>query len=59
MKNRTNGPEMVVIPAGRFRMGDTRGIGGNDKQPVHEVRISRRFGVSRHEITFDLVREIE
>ena len=27
MKNGTNGPEMVVIPPGRFHMGDIQGIG--------------------------------
>ncbi|HEY7557539.1 MAG TPA: hypothetical protein VIH18_22300 [Candidatus Binatia bacterium] len=27
MKNGTNGPEMVVIPAGKFYMGDIRGKG--------------------------------
>ena len=27
MKNGTNGPELVVIPAGRFRMGDIQGKG--------------------------------
>ena len=53
MKNGTNGPEMVVIPAGRFRMGDIQGKGSKDEQPVHEVHVSRRFGVSRYEITFD------
>ena len=53
MKNGTNGPEIVVIPAGRFRMGDIQGKGLNDEQPVHEVRIRRPFAVSRYEITFD------
>ena len=53
MKNGTNGLEMVVIPSGRFRMGDIQGKGSKDEQPVHEVHISRRFGVSRYEITFD------
>ena len=53
MKNGTNGPEMVVIPAGRFRMGDTRGLGTSDEQPVHDVHIKRLFGMSRYEITFD------
>ena len=28
LKDGTNGPEMVVIPAGRFRMGDIQGGGG-------------------------------
>jgi formylglycine-generating enzyme required for sulfatase activity len=53
MKNGTNGPEMVVIPAGKFRMGDIQGIGTNDERPVHDVRIRKPFAVGRYEITFD------
>jgi formylglycine-generating enzyme required for sulfatase activity len=53
MKTGADGPEMVVIPAGRFRMGDIHGIGGKDEQPVHEVQIRRPFAVSRYEITFE------
>jgi formylglycine-generating enzyme required for sulfatase activity len=53
IKNGTTGPEVVVIPAGKFRMGDIQSKGGKDEQPVHEVHISRRFGMSRYEITFD------
>jgi formylglycine-generating enzyme required for sulfatase activity len=53
MKNGTDGPEMIVVPAGKFRMGDIQGIGGDDEQPVHEVHIRSPFAVSRYEITFD------
>ena len=53
MKNGTNGPEMVVIPAGRFRMGDMQGNGAKDEQPVYEVHIRKPIVVSRYEITFD------
>ena len=53
MKNGTDGPEMIVIPSGKFRMGDIQGIGLNDEQPVHLVHIRRPFAVSRYEITFD------
>ena len=53
MKNGTDAPEMIVIPAGRFRMGDIQGKGTKDEQPVHEVHIRRPFAVSRYEITFD------
>jgi formylglycine-generating enzyme required for sulfatase activity len=53
MENGTDGPEMVVIPAGKFRMGDTQGNGAKDEQPVHEVHIRGRIAVSRYEITFD------
>ena len=53
MKNGTDGPEMIVIPSGKFRMGDIQGIGLNDEQPVHVVHIRRPIAVSRYEITFD------
>ena len=48
-----NCPQMVVIPAGTFRMGCL----SNDDEcaeeefPVHEVAISS-FALSKHEVTF-------
>ena len=53
LQNGSDGPEMVAVPAGRFRMGDIQGVGGKDEQPVHEVVIKRPFVVSRYEITFE------
>ena len=53
-----NCPEMVVIPAGRFRMGDlSRDVyvikpGNLDATLVHEVRIARPFAMGRYEVTF-------
>ena len=49
------GPEMVVIPAGRFRMGCVSGPGpdcSDDEKPVHEVTIPRAFVLSAREVTF-------
>ena len=49
------GPEMVVIPAGSFRMGclsDDEDC-GSAELPVHEVTIPRALAVSKHEVTFD------
>lgn len=47
------GPEMVVIPAGRFLMGC---VSGRDcagyEGPVHEVTIPQAFAVSKYEVTF-------
>ena len=49
------GPEMVVIPAGSFRMGCL----SNDsdcfaaEKPVHRVTIPRPFAVSVREVTFE------
>lgn len=45
------GPEMVVVAAGQFRMGDIYGEGANWEQPVHSVFVSR-FAISRYEVTF-------
>jgi formylglycine-generating enzyme required for sulfatase activity len=45
------GPEMVVIPAGRFRMGDIQGGGYSNEQPVHEVSVAQ-FAIGRYEVTF-------
>ena len=41
-------PEMVVIPAGSFKMG---GKGGSDEKPVHEVKIGYSFAVGKYEVT--------
>jgi formylglycine-generating enzyme required for sulfatase activity len=44
------GPEMVMIPAGRFRMGDIQGIGDSDEKPVHWVSVND-FAIGRYEVT--------
>jgi formylglycine-generating enzyme required for sulfatase activity len=47
-------PEMVVIPAGSFKMGDLSGKsikGYSDEKPVHEVKIGYSFAVGKYEIT--------
>ena len=47
-------PEMVVIPAGRFRMGCvSRRDCSEEELPVHEVTISQPFAVSKYEVTFE------
>ena len=46
-------PEMVVIPAGSFRMGCVSGQECYDYElPVHEVTIPEAFAVSVYEVTF-------
>ena len=46
-------PEMVVIPAGRFRMGCVSGKDcDDDEQPVHEVRVES-FELGKYEVTFE------
>ena len=49
------GPEMVVIPAGSFRMGCLSNDDDcyDDEKPVHGVSISRPFALSTHEVTFE------
>ena len=48
------GPEMVEIPAGRFRMGCVSGRRcHHSEKPVHEVTIPAPFALSVHEVTFE------
>jgi len=50
LQNGGEGPEMVTIPAGRFRMGDIRGTIGDRAKPVHEVSVAS-FGMGRYLVT--------
>lgn len=43
------GPAMVVIPAGSFRMGGS----GGDETPKHNVTIARPFVIGVYEVTFE------
>ena len=46
-------PELVVIPAGRFRMGCVSGRDcQNDERPVHEVEVPS-FALGVYEVTFE------
>ena len=48
------GPEMVVIQPGTFRMGCLSVSGcSSDELPDHEVAIAYRFALSKYEITFE------
>ena len=44
-------PEMVVVPAGSFMMGDLSGEGRSRETPIHEVKISYSFAVGKYEVT--------
>ena len=48
-----HGPEMVVVPAGQFLMGDLSGDGLSRERPVHEVTIGQSFAVGKYEVTFE------
>jgi formylglycine-generating enzyme required for sulfatase activity len=45
------GPQMVVVPAGAFDMGDLNGGGHPYEKPVHHVTIPRPFAVGVYEVT--------
>ena len=47
------GPEMVVLPTGSFRMGDLSGRGDADEKPVRTVTISRPIAMGKYEVTFE------
>jgi len=59
LKDGTKGPEMVVVSAGTFTMGDISGIlgiwsdGYKDEKPTHKVTISRNFSIGKYEVTFE------
>ena len=50
LKDGGSGPEMVMIPAGSFRMGDIQGGGQSDEQPVHSVSVGQ-FAMGKFEVT--------
>ena len=44
-------PEMVVVPAGSFKMGDLKGDGEDNEKPVHGVTIPQPIAVGIYEVT--------
>ncbi len=50
LQDGSQGPEMVMIPSGTFRMGDIEGGGDSDEKPVHTVSV-QRFAMGQHEVT--------
>ncbi len=53
LKNGSEGPEMVVLPAGSFEMGDVEGVGRDSQLPIRSVSIDRPFAMGRYPVTFD------
>ena len=45
------GPDLVVIPAGSFRMGDITGVGLDNERPVKTYDFKQSFGISETEIS--------
>ncbi len=57
MRDRLNdgsqGPEMVLIPAGGFAMGSPAGEKGRySDEPLHSVRIAKSFAIGKYEVMF-------
>ena len=46
------GPEMVVIPAGKFRLGDASGRGNDNERPQRTIVFAQPFAMGRYEVTF-------
>lgn len=48
-------PQMVVVPAGSFQMGDLLEpqMGGDDERPAHAVTLTQAFAIGRYEVTFE------
>jgi len=51
LKTGGQGPELVVLAAGTFRMGDLQGKGGADERPVHKVAIAAPFAIGVREVS--------
>ncbi|MCP4698361.1 MAG: SUMF1/EgtB/PvdO family nonheme iron enzyme, partial [Gammaproteobacteria bacterium] len=52
LKDGTQGPAMVWLPAGKFRMGDIQGSGYDDEIPVHEISLDA-FAIGVYPVTFE------
>jgi formylglycine-generating enzyme required for sulfatase activity len=46
-------PEMIVVSAGRFKMGSPTGQGSDWERPQHNVIIAKSFAAAKFELTFD------
>lgn len=46
------GPEMVILPAGQFILGDSLGRGNDNERPTRSVAIPQPIAMGRFEITF-------
>ena len=49
LSSANQGPQMIVLPPGRFQVGDD--AGPPSERPAHSVLLPQPFSVSKHEIT--------
>jgi formylglycine-generating enzyme required for sulfatase activity len=47
-----HGPQLVVVPAGRYLLGDHSGRGNHNERPLTPIEISRPFAIGRYEVSF-------
>ena len=52
LHNGQQGPELVVLPTGRFLLGDSLGRGNDNERPARPVEISQPIAMGRFEVTF-------
>ena len=52
LRSAGEGPAMVVLPTGSFRMGDLDGSGKKNERPVHTVTISRPIAMCQYPVMF-------
>ena len=53
LQDGSQGPDMVIIPAGSFLIGSPAGEGDDDERPQHEVPIARPFAIGKYPVTFE------
>ncbi len=53
LKDGGEGPEMVVLPTGSFRMGDLSGGGYDYEKPIRTVTITRPIAMGGYEVSFE------
>ncbi len=48
-------PEMILVKAGSFQIGNTRddSEGDNNEKPVHRVTLTYDYWIGKYEVTFD------
>lgn len=52
LPNGKPGPQMVVVPAGRFELGDHSGTGNHNERPLTPITFAKPFAMGRFEVSF-------